>query len=156
LSSALVAGILREERKDFWMRTLSVARALTAVGAAVAMLIVTGPQAHAEGYFKSYWNNAWAQNRSRTWTDNNSDGTWTTLRLTSCRVKHASSVTVVIVLTKERFGPDQSRGKRTFHCTNSSTQNWGRQPKGKYHFTIASVNGSASTILQSSTVQTWY
>ncbi|MFF7196885.1 hypothetical protein ACIOC1_34285 [Streptomyces sp. NPDC088197] len=138
------------------MRTSLAARALAAAGISTTLLMLSVPQAHAEGYVKTYWNNAWAGNESRTWTDKNTDGTWTTLRFTSCRVKYATSVTVVVKLMKERIGPDQNRGKRTFHCASSSTQNWGRQPKGKYHYTIDSVNGRADVTLRSSTVQFWY
>lgn len=121
-------------------------------------------QAYAEGYTQTRISEFWAGHKSRTWTDKNLDGTHTTLRLSSCRVKDShgnkaptGDAVVVVKLMKERkYRKDENRGSRTFRCWDSSTQNWGRQPAGKYHYSIHSVNGKSWLMFDASPVQMWW
>lgn len=130
----------------------------------LTLALASVAQAYAEGYTQTYMSNFRAGSKGRTWTDKNSDTTHTTLRLSNCRVKDShgnrapdGNAIVVVQLTKEgRSGRGENRGSRTFRCWNSSTQNWGRQPEGIYHYTIQSVNGKASLIFDASPVLMWW
>src|SRR3954468_24701321 len=98
------------------MLTNIVRRGLSAVVISMAALLGLTGVAFAEGYFASKMTHVLAGFESRTWRDNNADGTYTTLRLTGCRPRGYESATVVVRLFRERTGSDENMGQRTFNC----------------------------------------
>lgn len=139
------------------MRARLTRRGLAVTAAATAIMLGTSGVAVAEGYFSSYLSGVLAGKESRSWSDRNNDGTWTTVRLTTCRVRGESTATVVLRLYRERAAQtDVLVGARTFNCRQASTQNWGDVAAGTYHFTVHRVNGSVSKVLDVDKVEVWY
>lgn len=118
-----------------------------AAGLAVAAAVVMVPvAAHAEGFFTSSIQQAQPSFNSRTWTDNNNDGTSTTVSLSGCLANgpggapgstNVSSVGIRVV------NVDTGRAVSTITKACGS-YNFGRLAAARYVFEIASINGYTS------------
>jgi hypothetical protein len=135
---------------------------VTAAAAAAVAAVMAMPMAFAEGSFSSYMTAVYPGFSSRTWTDHNSDSQSTNIELATCfwNPQHMGLKNLTLQLTKQEpwYLPQQNRGRRNYVCPTGSTQAWGRQPSGSYHFTLVDVNGSDHSPLAVSvkTVKVWY
>lgn len=115
--------------------------------AAVAVLTVSmlgGGVAAAEGYWDSTLEGVLQGFTSRGWTDRDSDGASTKIRLAGCRLDspHALSKVTVQLTYNNTWTPDENLGWRKLACSSSGTGNYGRVKAGNHHFSLIYFNGT--------------
>ena len=99
----------------------------------------------AEGQWTSYMTGVLPGFNSRTWDDQNLDGTSTNIKLVECRDSVPGTDPAdwaKLSLEKENWiFPSENLGTKTFNCWVSSTQFWGDVVAAHYHFTVRDYSG---------------
>lgn len=121
------------------------------IGVVLTVLGITAGMAsaaYAEGNWTSTISQALTGFNSRQWTDNNSDGTSTSIRFDGCIDVNAeyTPTSAEVQLTRETawYLPDVNMGRKTLNCGYSDTQFWGQVQASNYHFTLEQIGGAAS------------
>lgn len=119
------------------------------IAIAVALMVgLLAPAASAEGSFDSDMTSVLTGFSSRTWSDRNADAAATRITLRGCTHDWAPGApkSAELQLTRETpwWQPDENRGRKTFNCAASATQDWGRQPSSSYRFTVTKIAGLSS------------
>lgn len=126
-------------------------RMLQRIGVGLAVLGITvgmTTAAFAEGSWSSYISEALSGFDSRQWTDNNSDGTNTSIRFDGCVDVNAGYIatSAEVQLTRETpwYQPEVNMGRKTLDCGSSDTRSWGQVQASNYHFTLIKIGGNVS------------
>ncbi|MEU9854972.1 hypothetical protein [Streptomyces sp. NPDC047974] len=102
------------------------------VSAAVIGLAGATP-AFAEGSWSSSMSGVLPGFESRRWSDNNTDATSTSVAFAGCWVHERTFRGATLIVWKDVFGPDESKGARTNSCNTTS---WGDLAAGSYYFEV--------------------
>ncbi|GHJ98065.1 hypothetical protein SNE510_75840 [Streptomyces sp. NE5-10] len=102
------------------------------VGAAVIGL-AAGTPAFAEGSWSSSMSGVLPGFESRRWNDTNADSTSTSVAFSGCSVEGRTFRAATLIVWKDVFGPDESKGTRTNYCNTTS---WGDLAAGSYYFEV--------------------
>ncbi|MGW0465120.1 hypothetical protein ACWDX6_07600 [Streptomyces sp. NPDC003027] len=96
-----------------------------------------GTPAFAEGSWSSYIQ-GWQQgDESRRWTDANADATSTSVGFSGCSTDGWNGFqSANLVVWKDAFGPDESKGTRTNYCNRTY---WGDLASGTYYFELSGL-----------------
>ncbi|GHI27209.1 hypothetical protein Shyd_85800 [Streptomyces hydrogenans] len=70
---------------------------------------------------------------SRRWNDTNADSTSTSVAFSGCSVEGRTFRAATLIVWKDVFGPDKSKGTRTNYCNTTS---WGDLAAGNYYFEV--------------------
>lgn len=86
---------------------------------------------------------------SRTWGDNRTDSTPTTVKLVGCYNTWSGTFNhATLALNRQRgILPDEGLGYRDFYCTTSASKTWSSPVADVYYFHIADVNNSGSVAM---------
>jgi hypothetical protein len=119
-----------------------------ALATGVVLSLTLAGTALAEGQWESFIAGALTGFESRTWTDNNTDATSTSVRFEGCSDNRpgndGSEHTDIAVFREIPILPDENRGQKRLHCATAATAFWGDVPAANYHFTVKLIHGLAS------------
>ncbi|MFB7239805.1 MULTISPECIES: hypothetical protein [unclassified Streptomyces] len=102
------------------------------VGALAVGFVGTTP-AFAEGSWSSSLSGVLPGFESRRWNDANTDATSTSVAFSGCSVPDRTFRAANIVVWKDVFGPDESKGSRANYCNTTS---WGDLSAATYYFEV--------------------
>lgn len=118
---------------------------IAAMGVAAGLVLVP-TVAFAEGSFSSSLNQVQPGFGSRSWTDNNLDGTTTSVTLSGCKANaggKAPGTLAIRSITIGLYGPNGYYSERS--RSSCGTFSWGDMPKGTYMFRLQALNGVTAT-----------